>query len=367
MKKFRVVLCDTEEDFVIPFMNYINRNTQVPMLAMAFTEIRAAMEYIQKHPPDLIVSGWEEPAFKECVGKLSVLWLTDIGQAQESDRNLQYEMGRFFSASVYVNRMMQILYAEHQGFCAGIQGVCLAVYSPIGRSGTTRLAHKLCQVLSVLPAGGGCIYLGWECFASEDDEKLPMEELLYYIKQRDNFISLKVKELAQQRNGYDVIESAGDYRQLRELTREDICWFLQKVREEGIYTHLVADIGSSCLTELDALTEFDGIYIPVLEEEPSEKKLQTFIRQMIRQGFWEELYYKCYPVEDCLFKNDLELEELAGQIEGWRLQGNLKAFDENGSWKHGARADMQRIGDSDTEYIRWDDGDSGCRNSEGIG
>lgn len=366
MKKFRVVLCDTEENFVIPFMNYINRNAQIPMLAMAFTEIETAMDYIQKHPPDLIVSGWEEPAFKECVGKLSVLWLMDIEQTQESDRNPQYEMGRFFSASVYVNRMMKILYAEHQSFCAGIQGICLAVYSPIGRSGTTRLAHKLCQVLSALPAAGGCIYLGWECFASEQDEKLPMEELLYYIKQRNTSISVKVKELAQQRHGYDVIESAGDYRQLRELTREDICWFLQRVREKGIYTHLVADIGTSCLTELDALAEFDGIYIPVLEEEQAERKVQTFIRQMMRQGVWKELYDKCYPIADCLFKKDLELEELAGQIEAQRLQGNLKAFDENGGWEHGAGAGMQRIGDSDTEYIRWDDGDSGCRNSESI-
>ena len=149
---------------------------------------------------------------------------------------------------------------------------------------------------------------------------------------------------------------------MRELTHEDVHWFFQTIQEEGVYDYLVADIGSASLTELDTLMEFDGIYIPILEEAECLKKQETFIRQLMRQGCWKELYQKCYPVSVTF--NQINLEEQAEKAERQRRQGTLPSFDETGEWKHGAGANMQETGDSDTEYIRWDDRASRYRDFE---
>ena len=64
MKNYRIVLCDEEEKFVVPFMDYINRNARIPMVAMAFTEMQAAMDYIQEHSVDLIVADIQSRPFR---------------------------------------------------------------------------------------------------------------------------------------------------------------------------------------------------------------------------------------------------------------------------------------------------------------
>lgn len=362
MKNYRIVLCDEEEKFVVPFMDYINRNARIPMVAMAFTEMQTAMDYIREHSVDLIVSGYTEPTFQECVNGKTVLWLVDSGQEQEQVLGQGYKIERYLSAASYVRQMIKLLQTKQENVPVNKTVSCLAVYSPIGRCGVTRLAHALCHTRVRDIAAGGCLYLGWETFAEEWDEGLAMEELLYYIKQRTESISEIVKKLAQQTDGYDVVKSAGDYQQLRELTHEDVHWFFQTIQEEGVYDYLVADIGSASLTELDTLMEFDGIYILIPEEAECLKKQETFIRQLMRQGCWKELYQKCYPVSVTF--NQINLEEQAEKAERQRRQGTLPSFDETGEWKHGAGANMQETGDSDTEYIRWDDRASRYRDFE---
>lgn len=342
MKNYKVLLYTEEEGFAFALMNYINRNPQVPILLMAFTKRDEMEQYLNEHSLDLIVMEAEflGDNMLEDAGVLAsiikdrtvpILWMLkeEKGEVCETlysqirDKNMV--ISQYSTGSVYIRRMLQILSEEKPFMNMAGSCTCVGVYSPIGRCGKTELAKALCRYYSTDNSNSGrlCIYLGLEEFAENPDERHSMEELLYYVKQRAENISMKMKFLAMEEQGYDWIPGSASYQELRELKREDLSWFLNQIRTEGYYNWLVADIGSGSLSDLELLTEFDVLYLPYLQENRSRCKVKGFYHCM--QGWknreWMEEH--CYPV---LMR---EKERMLGEVQNLeqkRRKGSLKSI-----------------------------------------
>lgn len=147
-----------------------------------------------------------------------------------------------------------------------------------------------------------------------------MEELLYSIKLRRENLSMRLKSLADAERGYDYLSGAGDYLELRELSREDVSWFLNQIRKEGYYDQIVIDIGSGSLADLKILMEFDTIYFPYMEERWFQSRLQSFRLRMERLGIWKDLQGICYLVPMKISAGGQEWT----QLEERRINGELK-------------------------------------------
>lgn len=324
MKNLKVVLCDREEVFVLGLMNYVNRNPRIPILLMAFTNAEEAIAYVKAHRPDLLVAERTKETVKmaACIS-VSVLWILN-GEEKKTDQESFSAIERYLPASAYVRRMLQKISEEEYRYHTGNDCICGAVYAPVGGCGKTALAHELCrsQILQNLNSGVGCIYLGWEEFPEYPDESNRMEELLYYVKQRADNISMKMKALAAERPDYDCIPGAMNYQELRELKKEDVRWLLDSVRAEGYYGFLIADIGSASFADLEVLAEFDMVYLPYQPESRHMHKLETFCRGMQKQGLWERFGEICYPVD---MSKGLPAGE-AGRLEQSRRQGKLSSI-----------------------------------------
>lgn len=341
MKAYKVLLYSQEEDFVLALMNYINRNPQMPILAMAFTKQAELDSYLKEHSPDLFVT--EPDVLKnKCFGEggmaavitgstVPVLWMLDTESGEKAERNsvripdLAYVIPKYSPASVYCRKMLQILSEVHPYRNLGNPFTCVGVYSPVGRCGKTTLSKALCRYYSAdrHENGSGCLYLGWEEFAEHIDEKQSMEELLYYIRQKTENISLKIKSLAIEECGYDSIPCAVSYQELREIRREDLSWLFHQLRSEGIYHWLVADIGSGSLSDLELLAEFDVLYLPCLQEAHAKQKVAGFCRNLQAQKDWEALAEHCYPV---FLKEDGISPEEVRSLEQGRRDGNRKTI-----------------------------------------
>lgn len=327
MKNYKVLLCDEEEGFVMALMNYINRNSNIPILAMAFTEEKSLAMYLEQHKADLLVinAAWKK---METMSELncSVLWMLDESEQKSSVEPEGYCISKYTLASDFVRNMLQILSEKKPFISTGANSSCMAVYSPIGRCGKTRFAHALCenQVMNTGITAGRSIYLGMEEYGENETENHGMDALLYFVKQQAANLSLKMKSLAIEQKGYDVIFSALSYRELRDLQKEDIGWLLNCVRTEGYYDLLLADIGSGSLSDIEILAEFDVIYFPYLQDNISGEKVQAFCRSLKNQGLWERIYTKCYPV--LLQDRKMEAKE-AGQLEEQRRKGVLRTLD----------------------------------------
>ncbi|MDE7367305.1 MAG: hypothetical protein K2N24_08115 [Lachnospiraceae bacterium] len=328
MKNYKVLLCDGEEGFVVALMNYMNRNQSIPILAMAFTDVEQLMDYLKSHQGDLIVinNKWKGDRILDSVSSIPVLWIVEeeaFGQEGWSGDNY---ISKYSSAPAYSRRMLRILseqtiYTDGEG-----KGICMAVYSPLGRCGKTRLAHALCQAQTIHTEFPDCksIYMGMEEFGEVEDENHGMETLLYYIKQHIANLSMKIKSLAVEEREYDSIVSSLTYQELRELNREELRWFLDCIRKEGFYDLLVADIGSASLTSLELLAEFDVIYLPYFQSEYSKQKIGAFCRGLKQYGLWELFSDKCYPI---LWEKENGGVEKVRMLEQKRKTGGLTTLE----------------------------------------
>lgn len=361
LKSYKVAICDTEPSFTIALMNYINRNAGIPILAMAFTGVEQLQEYLRQHETDMIVVDeamvlGAAAADRSC-GKLSdeilasvpVLLLLRSGEHPEgsgevigrsangmagglsdglagevADKMVGKVKGisKYSPASVLVKKMLEVLGQKRTFIGSGQEGVAIGIYSPIGRSGKSRLAGALCEYWSGQPENpsvddiamsGRTLYLGMEEYGPEGTA---METVLYYLKQRSENLSMQLKALAQTKMGYDFIPSAGCYQELRELSAEDMEWLLQTICREGYYGHVAADIGSGSLAELKCLLAFDVIYMPYLQEREARQRLEMFIHCVKRMGIWEDLNRRCYPVN---------VEEVLGKTDGVRWLEQARA------------------------------------------
>lgn len=330
MKNYKVLLCDEEEGFVVALMNYMNRSHSIPILAMAFTDVGQLMDYLNSHQADLIVinTKWKgESWILDPTLAIPVLWIVEAEASGQEEWLGDNYIFKYTSAPAYIRRILRVL--SEQGICMDREGsgICMAVYSPLGRCGKTGLAHALCKArtISTERFNCKCIYIGMEEFGEIEDENHGMETLLYYVKQHTANLSMKMKSLAVEERGYDRIVSSLTYQELRELNRDELQWFLNCIRKEGFYDLLVADIGPASLASLELLTEFDVIYLPYLQNEYSRQKVEVFCRGLKQYGLWEALDSRCYPI---LWEAGNEEVEKVRILEEKRKTGDLATLED---------------------------------------
>lgn len=327
MKNYKVLLCDYEEDFVVALMNYVNRNSNIPVLTMAFTDVKQLVDYFHTHKADLLVVNavWKEDLILKSVSSVPMLWVLDGEKPEQKEGTDSNYISKYTPAPAYSRRMLQILSEQSACMHREGSGICMAVYSPIGRCGKTRLSHALCkaQVVSTEVLNGSCVYVGMEEYGEPEQEQHEMETLLYYVKQRTTNLSMKMKSLATEEQGYDVLVSSLTYQELRELHKDEMQWLLDSIRKEGCYDLLVADIGSGSFTSLELLAEFDVLYLPYLQDENSRRKVQAFCQGLKQYGLWEGISDMCYPV--LLEDRNVSAEE-ARLLEERRRRGDLNTL-----------------------------------------
>lgn len=337
MKSYKVAICDTEPSFAIALMNYINRNAGIPILAMAFTGVEQLREYLAQHETDMIVmdetlfsqEAMGESAIRQWSEKLtsvSILILIKSGEQLTLTEDIT-GISKYSPASVLVKRMLEILGREQVFIGSGREGIAVGIYSPIGRSGKSRLAHALCRYWSGqsgesyesgMFTSGRILYLGMEEYGSRG---VAMETVLYYLKQRSENLSMQIKALAQIQNGVDVIPSADSYQELRELDAGDMEWLIRTICGEGYYEHVIADIGTGSLADLRSLLAFDTIYLPCLQDRESLLRIERFCDCMKRMDMWEEFAQKCYPVDvETVLNRENGIRELETAREAGGLQ-----------------------------------------------
>jgi len=69
----------------------------------------------------------------------------------------------------------------------------------------------------------------------------------------------------------------------RQILTEHISWLSDILRREGTYNRVVFDIGTGSLSDVSLLDSFDSVFVPVLNDMVSERKLKVF-RDLLGRG-----------------------------------------------------------------------------------
>lgn len=254
MSDYRIGLLCEDEDYGRSLQNYFTSKAEHYFLTVLFTNESEVIKYLEDSTIDLLVSDMNIK-----LDSIKTVYLEE--RRAEGEVSLDNEkIYRYQKASDILKYVYKCLREDVDNVSKTIEAVkMLAVYSPVGRSGKTSLAHALCEN-NYLEKN---IYIGMELFG-ECEDSWGMDSLIYHLKQRDDNIVGIINDNIATNNHYGIIGSAHVYTDVLELNYQDMMWLVEKLKGMVGYSKIVFDI--DVLSDLRILELFDEIYMPILKE-----------------------------------------------------------------------------------------------------
>lgn len=125
-------------------------------------------------------------------------------------------------------------------------------------------------------------------------ESRGMSELIFYLKQPQEKLSLKLRPLIRQWEGVDYLSPVEDYRDLYSINREDVDRFLSVLDRETDYDRVIFDIGFLTDASLYLLYCCDRVYMPRTRNEWEENQKNALEQLLRREGLGEMLEHIQY-------------------------------------------------------------------------
>ena len=258
MKKM-IGLAGAETNFLHRLMDYVNGRGEAE--AFLCTREERLKDEISKKEPSVIFC-MEEFAKGE---NLSVQRINFIPEPDRKEGIYQFQS----AGSLYKEMRRYIWKEAPKRVAADQEQQIIAVYSPLGRSGKTSFALAYAREHSFF-------YIGLEEYGIITNDFCAEGGLLYHIKNRKEDILSYMSGVMEEWEGVIVLGSPVLFTDIRQLTGEDMAWFLSELRKQADMPSVIIDFGSNCLAHLEVLDLFDRVYVPILSGVTEERKLSQF-------------------------------------------------------------------------------------------
>lgn len=152
----------------------------------------------------------------------------------------------------------------------------VAVYSPIHRIGKTSFAMALGKECAKKKK---VLYLNLEEYAGFEEvreEELNLGDLLYYLKQGNGNLGIRLKSAVKTIDELDVVLPMTVVLDLKEITWDEWKMLLEQILENSPYEIVIMDIGESIQGLFSLLEMCDRVYMPVLDDDISTRKAQQY-------------------------------------------------------------------------------------------
>ena len=152
----------------------------------------------------------------------------------------------------------------------------VAVYSPIHRVGKTTFALALGRECA---KSKKVLYLNLEEYAGMEvsqDTNMNLGDLLYYLRQGNGNLGIRLQAAVKEQEGLDVVPPIPVVLDLKEVTQEEWEALITDLLENSLYEMVVLDVGESVRGLFPLLELCDRVYMPVLEDEISRRKVKQY-------------------------------------------------------------------------------------------
>lgn len=283
---YRIGVYDNDQTYVWGLVNYINEKSDSTIMAYGFTCVDILIEAVSMSWIDMIVSGEDIPQLEEVI---PVLYMSEDAEANQFEGYIY----KYCNMREVVGRIVE--YARDRVRKKYGDTFVYAVYSPLGRCGKTSYARKLVSDY------GNSIYLGIEEYmpydrvegeentilrgdsVSIENTVMSMENIAFYVSSEDERLIHMIGELPPDDKNNKYIYLADSFEDIRCITADNLRWLLSGLRDFKPRC-IVIDIGQTVLGDWNIIDIFDGVFVPVLNDETSYKKLEGFKSFLKRRG-----------------------------------------------------------------------------------
>ncbi|MBQ9935676.1 MAG: hypothetical protein IJO70_07510 [Lachnospiraceae bacterium] len=272
--EYRVGVCDEDYHYVVNLMEYVNSDKVSSLTLVAFSTLAAVQEYLENNYLDGVLLGRGFQNGQELMDEHSGLMIMFLMDEKDTPDGIY----KFQSAREITGQIMKRLNVSEMP--EPVQGnVFCGIYSPLGRCGKTSLAKGLAAFCL------NSLYISLEDYGGRDSLG---EEILYHILFENPKLHSLIDRIKPNAFGLREVKGILSYMDIRHLTKENMYWLKEQLLVGGNYGSVIFDIGTSVLSDINILHAMDRIYVPVIDDEASNVKLQAF-REVLRCEEYREL------------------------------------------------------------------------------
>lgn len=303
------VICDTQKEYSEALLRILSENLSGEYQLHLFHDIHKLKAFSERAPVEILLMAEEyAPEERRKIWAKKRFLLTenrvDKGEWEfkdPSDSDMEERsLFRYQSADKIIQAIMQKEKKTEEKRRAKREkerdpdrewkGI-VAVYSPVHRIGKTkftlRLGKQIAQTKSVL-------YLNLEDHSGGEyyfPEKaaLDMGDLLYYMKQEETNLGVRVSAMAGQLSGMDYLMPMKHSQDLKAVKGDEWISLLDMLLEKCIYDVILLDLGESVDGLYDILKKCTRIYMPYIEEGAALAKIDQYERNLKDAGYGEIL------------------------------------------------------------------------------
>ena len=281
MNERNLVVCDREFRYANGLGENISERSELAFRVHTCTGAESVMRILKERKIHILIIdedfAYEERSKMEAeqVFVLTRGTCRDLGDEEK-------EIYKFQSADKILAEVFASYYEKtNQRFLRHVETSnrrILAVYSPIHRIGKTTFAVSLGKELA---KRGKTLYLNLEEYPDAGGRFLRAEgknlgDLLYYLRQTQEDMAMRLSAMPAKLEELYYIPPMLMSTDLKEVPFEDWQLLFQTLRRESVYENIVLDMGESIQGLIELLGLCDRIYMPVLEDEISRRRLALF-------------------------------------------------------------------------------------------
>lgn len=285
MNEKNLVICDKESRYAEKLGENISARTELSLKIHTCTDLEHVMELLSDREIHiLIIDEVFTQEKREKIQAEQVFVLTK--EACKDLRSGEKEVYKFQSSDRILAEIFETYFeTTNQNILKSVKkSTCkmIAVYSPIHRIGKTTFAVALGKELARKEK---TLYLNLEEYAGVEGQFMKAEgrnlgDLLYYMRQENGNTALRLSTMLGKLEDLDYIPPILISTDLKEIKFEEWKQLLEAILENSVYENVVLDLGEGVQGLLQILQLCDRIYMPVLDDTVSKRKLNQFEEEL---------------------------------------------------------------------------------------
>lgn len=337
MSRQKIGYYDSDEKYARRLSGYLSKRKGFPFSMRLFTEKERFLDYIGREKPSYILVSESDMQIipSSYLGKRLIL--TEDERASPGACIFKYQKGE------RIAKLLMLAFYEGKQedidtFYFGGKHI-IGIYSPVRRCGKSQFSMALAQAYgedgpTLLMCIDGSCGLPEEQI---DMEKDTLSDLIFCYAQMKERLPERLLKASKRLGKFDFIYPADNLEDLYQLSEEDWKSFINMIIVCGGYDTVILDLGQPIKGIFDILDCCNTVYMPILGDYISQKKISLLQRKMEMLGL-EELFFR---MEMIVIPEDGECrEEYFDKI----IHGNKGKFADDLKSGKTKRADSQAEG-----------------------
>ncbi len=295
-----LAICDAEKQYALRLMEALCEKKNLDFQVRAFSDEIELEQFAADHPLEiLLINGrlMSKELEQFHIGKIILL----------SDGDVYEEFLGFDSIYKYqsADRILKELLCYCAEYARPLTGMYYGkkefevhgVYSPIGRCGKSALAEALAEAFGKKKK---TILLDLQSFSASleqrsQEELWDLADMIYFLRQGKQTFLYKLGSIVQSKGSFDYILPMKAPADLRSVTLAEWTELLEKLSTDSEYQVVILDLGAEVSGIFQLLSQCTKVYMPVLTDADSKRKIGNF-ENILREENFEKILQSMYRI-----------------------------------------------------------------------